>query len=234
MSRIAESHRGVSPRCLSAPCVRRIGISLGPLDCPSTPAGASVDLTVMTVDPRNALALLKDTFDRIASDLSMLTDRPIDIEGATYERWVERPAGAELVHICFRFSVETAGEAQHGGFLAPLPLAVALAGYLMMSSDQQVVDMLACSEPSQPVKEAMIEIGNFVASAVESALRTLALPCERVVFEGCQGVRADVRPRLEYVEGDALAVGRCMMGLASFEAAETVLMLPEPTLLAVA
>ena len=44
------------------------------------------------------------------------------------------------------------------------------------------------------------------AVALDMAKRGLGAKCERVIFEGCQGVRADVRPTLEYEDGRAETV----------------------------
>lgn len=173
-----------------------------------------------------AFQIVREIFDRVASDLSMLADRDIDVGNITYEERTDRPAGAGTVHIAYRFGVMTGGdEVQHGAMLIPLEESIALAGYLMMASDSQVAAMRESGEVDHAVKEAILEVGNFVAAASDSAMRSVGARCERVVFEGCQGVRADVRPALQYEEGDTLGVGRAQVTVAG-TGAELALIIP--------
>ncbi|MEL6432093.1 MAG: hypothetical protein AAFU73_09855 [Planctomycetota bacterium] len=174
-----------------------------------------------------ASEVVRQIFDRVASDLSMLADRDITVGEVTYEERSDRAVGQGTVHIAYRFGVRTGGDAvEHGVLLVPLSESIALAGYLMMAPDDQVAEMRGKDEVEASVREAMLEVGNFVAAAAEAALRGLGAKCERVIFEGCQGVRADVRPTLEYEDGQPLAVGRSTFAVAGEPAAEVIVMLP--------
>lgn len=175
-----------------------------------------------------ASQILNEIFERVASDLSMLADRDIEIHSMDYEERDNRPAGEGVVHISFRFGIHTGtGEVHHGAMIVPLGESIALAGYLMMLTDEQVGQMREAGAVDQSTKEALIEVGNFVASASDSSLRALGARCDRVIFEGCQGVHADVRPRLEYEEGAALSVGRARVSIAGMPPVECVTMLPK-------
>lgn len=174
-----------------------------------------------------ASKVLQDVFERVASDLSMLADRDIEVHSVEYEERDDRAAGPGVVHISFRFGVHAGGEeVHHGALIIPLPESIALAGYLMMSPDEQVIAMRESGEVDLSIKEALIEVGNFVASAGDAALRSARAKCDRVIFEGCQGVRADVRPMLEYQEGAPLSVARAMVSVAGQPPVECVLMIP--------
>ena len=74
--------------------------------------------------------------------------------------------------------------------------------------------------------DAMLELGNFVASAVAAAAGDLAAPTGQVRSEGCQGVRPGVRPALVYTEGAPLLVARARMRLHAFDEFEAWLVLP--------
>lgn len=213
--------QGVAEAAVRAP------IPSGP---PPPPAD---DPKVMPSITNAAQRVLHEIFERVASDLSMLADRDIEVLSVDYEERTDRVAGPGRVHISFRFGVLAGGsEVHHGAMIVPLPEAIALAGYLMMSPDDQVAAMREAGTVDLPVKEALVEVGNFVASASDAALRAIGSRCDRVIFEGCQGVRADVRPRLDYEEGAPLSVGRALISVAGLTPAECVVMIPKKGYLA--
>lgn len=179
-----------------------------------------------------ASQVVHEVFDRVASDLSMLADRDIDVLQIDYEERSDRPAGAGVVHISYRFGIMVGGDSiHHGALIVPLAESISLAGYLMMAPDAQVEAMRCSGELDHVMKEAMLEVGNFVAAASDAALRSVGARCDRVIFEGCQGVHANVRPTLEYEEGASLSVGRARISVAGSEPVECVVMLPmEPYL----
>src|SRR5439155_229332 len=72
----------------------------------------------------------------------------------------------------------------------------------------------------------MLGRGNMIGSATGTALAELGLARWSVRSEGCQGVRAGVRPALSYVEGSELVVGRITTRLDPFPACQLVLILP--------
>ena len=184
---------------------------------------------------QSASQFIAEIFDRVASDLAMLSDREFEIQGVQYEERVDRPAGPGAIHIAFRFGIlDITGEVVHGAMLIPLSEAVALAAYLMMQPDSAVAELRAITEIDHSMKEAMLEVGNFVAAAGEAALRAVGSRAQSVIFEGCQGVRADVRPSLEYEEGSPLAVGRALAKIAGGGPVELVVMVPRADVLAAA
>lgn len=157
----------------------------------------------------------------------MLADREIEFTEVEFEERSDRPVGEDVVHISFRFGIRTGGDRSHQGtLLVPLPDSIALASYLMMASDEQVAELREVLEPDHAVKEAMLEVGNFVAAASDAAMRTVGVCYDRVSFDGCQGVRAGVRPRLEYEEGAPLAVGRAQMRIDGKNPAKVLAVLP--------
>jgi hypothetical protein len=130
------------------------------------------------------------------------------------------------VHVSFRFGAEEGERLHHGALLVPLPDAITLASFLMMLPDNTVRERRQRTSLDDSLKDAMFEIGNFVSGAVDAALRALESPISRVRFEGCQGVRPDVRPALVYTEGDPLIVARATVSVAQFEPTEMIVMIP--------
>lgn len=190
------------------------------------------------MDPKTNVAaqVLQSVFKRVASDLSMIVERDIEVESIAYEEREDRAAGPSVVHIAFRFGVRVSGGVvHHGALLVPLREAVAVAGYLMMAPEDQVAAMCESGEVDIAVKKALVEVGAFVAAAGDAALRTAGVACDSVFFEGCQGVRADVPPSLQYEEGAPLSTSRAMVSIAGQQPVECLLMLPrEDYLLAAA
>lgn len=174
-----------------------------------------------------SLRTVEEIFERITSDLSMLADREIEVRALAVERCTARPAGQGRVHVSFRFGVEEGERLHHGTLLVPLPDAITLAAFLMMLPDAAVRERRGRASLDDALKGAMLEIGNFVGGAVDAALRALDLPVSRVRFEGCQGVRPDVRPALVYTEGEPLLVGRAQVAIGDFEPSELLVLLPE-------
>ena len=186
----------------------------------------------MSTLAHNATLFVNEIFDRVASDLAMLSDRDFVIQSVNYEERDDRPVGPDLIHISFRFGVvDITGEVYHGAMLLPLPEAVSLAAYLMMQPDAAVAELRTTTELDHSIKEAMLEVGNFVAAAGEAALRAINSRAQGVIFEGCQGVRADVRPALDYEEGTSLAVGRAQAIVAGEGPVELLVMMPSADVL---
>jgi len=176
-----------------------------------------------TTSQNEELQLACGILDRMSTDLSMIIDRELHIEGVQVERRNLRPVGGSQVHISFRFDVEQDGETRQGCFLVPLPEAVSLAGFMMMRSDEEVARERTRTELDRPFKEALLEVGKFLAGACDAVLRrydAITRPA------GCQGVRADVRPALDYHDGDPLLVARARARLHEFESFELLLILP--------
>ncbi|MEZ6013557.1 MAG: hypothetical protein R3F49_00455 [Planctomycetota bacterium] len=178
------------------------------------------------VDPVQ-LQAIEEIFERITSDLSMLADREIGVKELVVERHTARPAGAGKIHISFRFGAEEGEQIHHGTLLIPLPDSITLASFLMMLPDDTVRERRGWATLDDSLKDAMLEIGNFVGGAVDAALRALETSVSRVRFEGCQGVRAGVRPALVYREGAPLLVGRAKVTIGSYEPTEMVVIIPD-------
>jgi hypothetical protein len=163
---------------------------------------------------------------RMATDLSVIVDRDFVVEGTRVERSLQRPAGEALVHISFKLGIEVAGEARQGCLLVPLPQALTLAAFMMMLPDEAVAQERQRTELDGPFKEALLQVGKFLAGACDSVLRQ-TLPVESAArSDGCQGVRANVRPALFHREGDALLVARATARVHDFEPFELILTLP--------
>lgn len=163
---------------------------------------------------------------RVAADLSMITDRPFAIESVRVERVNVRPAGAGVVHISFKLATQRGSDIRHGAMIVPFEHAVSLGSWLLMMNDEDVARRKAAQTLDQTTKDALQEIGNFVASACDAALRSLGVEDVRVRSEGCQGVRAGVRPAFHYAEGSELVVGRARATLGTSAPFEIITMLP--------
>lgn len=170
--------------------------------------------------------LVEEAFRRIAGDLGMIADRPIEVGAVSVELATTRAAGRGAVHIAFKLGLQHEGRILHGALLVPLPDAITLGGYLMMLPDDGVAARRSLTRLDPGLKDALMEVGNFVGGATDAAVRGLGLAGIRVCSEGCQGVRADVRPAFEHVEGDELLVGRSQVRLHTWPPFEAVLMLP--------
>jgi len=180
------------------------------------------------IDVLNDLELARGLFGRMAADLSMILDREIEVQDFRAERTARRVAGEGLVHISFKLGIQVQERSHQGCLLVPLPEAMALAGYMMMLPDDVVAQERARSELEAPFKEALLEIGKFLAGACDTVLRRTLTEHRSTHADGCQGVRADVRPALAYREGDELIVARARARIHEYEPFEMILMLPAP------
>ena len=176
--------------------------------------------------PFDERELAESILARMAADVSMIVDREISIEGVQVERHTQRPAGKGRVHISFKLSFELDGEVWQGCLLVPLPDAITLAAYMMMLPDESVRGERERTELDGPFKEALLEVGKFLAGACDSVLRRALSEGCSTRSEGCQGVRADVRPALAYREGQPLLVARARARVHDFEPFEVILVLP--------
>jgi hypothetical protein len=178
------------------------------------------------ISPSSQTQCLEEMLQRIAGDLSMIADREYRLDSVASAVTEARPAGASRVHIAFRFGVVVDDARHHGCLLVPLPDAIGLACSLMMVPDDVLAASRGQTKLDEPTKDALLEVGNFVSGAAAAALEVLGKPGMQVVFEGCQGVKPDVRPALIYREGDALLVARAQATLGDFEPGDVILMLP--------
>jgi len=168
---------------------------------------------------------VEEVFQRVAGDLSMIADRELEILEVSMDILDHRAAGADSIHISFRLTFEMDSGTYHGCLLVPLAEAVTLAGSLMMLGDDMIEANRASDSIDDSIKDAVLEVGNFVGGATDAAFRALDLTA-RINFNGCQGVRADVRPALTYTEGQEMITGRAKVAVAGFGEAEILLLLP--------
>jgi len=171
--------------------------------------------------------LVQCVLARIATDLGLILDRELELDGFVLEHVRARPAGKGQVHISFKLGIDAGDEEEQGCLLVPLPEAITLAGYLMMKEDDEVARERTRQDLDGPYKEAMLELAKVLAACCQSVLER-ALPDRAVRSAGCQGVRPGVRPALTYREGDRLLVARVRARLAAFEPREWILVLPDP------
>ena len=175
--------------------------------------------------------LVEAVFRKIGADLEAILDHEISFEEVRYDRLQRRVAGEGRVHISFKLGIDADGERQHGCVLIPLPDAISMACLLMMLPDQMVAESRDLDGPDEAMKEALLEVGNFVAGATDVVLREWMPEGVAVRFEGCQGVRADVRPAFPYEEGSELIVGWVQARIDTFPPFEMILMLPRLSIL---
>lgn len=171
--------------------------------------------------------LIDELFQRIGSDISMITDRELVVGTSTVEKVTERPAGKGRVHISFRLGFEQEGEVYHGALLLPLPDAISLSCYLMMIPDDGVKSKRSLKDIDDSIKDAMLEVGNFIGGAADAAMREAIGVPAKVRSEGCQGVKSNVRPAMIYNEGDPLIVGRAKATIHEYSEFDIMIMLPE-------
>lgn len=170
--------------------------------------------------------LLDEVFRVIGTDLEAIFDREVAIDDFHFRRCRRRAAGKDDIHISFRLAFELRGERRYGCVLVPLPDALALGGMLMMLPDEALAALRDMRRPDASMKEALLEIGGFFAGAIDVALHAWMPEGVQVYCEGCQGVRADVRPAFPYDEGDELLVGWAGVRMESQPDFEMIVMLP--------
>ncbi len=169
---------------------------------------------------------VSESLHRVAADVSMLIDKAFAVHQVAVEREDKRPVASGGVHISFKIAVQRGQVITHGAILVPFPEAVSLACWLQMLPDEEVRRRASGTTLDQTMKDGLLEIGNFIAGALATALRTVGVADARVVSEGCQGVRPGVRPALKYVEGAPLTVGRGSTQLANGTPFDMIAILP--------
>ena len=156
----------------------------------------------------------------------MIADREMEVSGVETEVMDHRPAGKSKIHISFRLGFMQGEDLLHGCMLLPLAEAITLACSLMMIPENVIAQTRKQNTMDATTKDAMLEVGNFICGATDAAFRALGADI-KVVFEGCQGVRPDVRPAMIYAEGVDLIVGYADIAQGGFGNAMHVLMMPK-------
>lgn len=173
------------------------------------------------------LVLVQQILKRISGNLGTLIDREIWFGSVQAESATTRAVGTGQIHISFKLAFDhEAGERHHGSILVPLPDAIAMAAYLMMLPDPAVEEARGQTQLDREMKDAILELGNFVGGAVNEVLQSRGAKELTARSEGCQGVRPDVPPNFVYTEGSELIVGRTTARVAEYPEFELVLMLP--------
>ena len=171
-------------------------------------------------------SLVEEALSRIVGDLSMVADRELTIGSAEVSMTDRRLVGDDVVHVSFRLGVVHGATRSQGALILPLPAALALAGYLLMMSDEAVEARMGWSAPDSVLKEAMREMNQFIRASVESAVGALGFEDVELHADGCQGVRANVRPALDYTDGDPLVTAWAEARLHDLAPFRMGLMLP--------
>ncbi|TAJ02397.1 MAG: hypothetical protein EPO68_18200 [Planctomycetota bacterium] len=185
----------------------------------ATPSGTQVDQEL-------AAAL----FARLAEDLAVVIDRPFAIHSVEVARRREKPVRADGIHLSFRVCVQRNGRAHHGCVLVPLADAVALAAYLLMAPDDVVKTRRLEQQLDRATKDALLEVGNFIAGSAETALRAVLSPDCKASAEGCQGVAAGAKPAFVYADGVELLVATARAQIHTWPAFELCFALPSAAL----
>ncbi len=170
--------------------------------------------------------VLERIVQRILSELEAVLDQEIRLDEIRCIRARERLSGEGGVQVSFKLGIELLDERLHGAFLVPLSDALAMAAYLLLLPRGVVEQVRRAQAPDASLKEALLELGGFVALATDAALRAVLPVAVSVTSEGCQGVRSGVRPSFPYREGDELWAARLSARLAKFPPFSACLMIP--------
>lgn len=170
--------------------------------------------------------LMAGIFRRIGRAATSVSDQPLSCGEPLVERRRRRVAGADVIHISFKFSIESRTTTTQGCLLIPLADALSMASAYMMLPLDEVSDSRFLDAPDPVMKEALLQLSELIAGAIDRELRGAVQDGARARSLGCQGVRADVRPAFEYTEGADLIVGRSETRFGEFEQFEMIAMLP--------
>jgi hypothetical protein len=172
------------------------------------------------------LKLVKEVFGEISKDMGRMLEHGLAFRDVCCKRVDKRPVGRDQVHVAFRFSVEVPGMRRVGCFLMPLPDATVCASYLLAFNEEAVAQARGTEEPESTMKESMLLLGQILSTSVERVIKRRDSGVLHVKFDGCQGVRADVRPAFALGARDELIVGSAAAKIGSFGAFRPILMLP--------
>lgn len=170
--------------------------------------------------------VLREIFERVAADLAMIADREVVFQDVITRRQDHKAIGPELIHIAFNLGFHVEGQVLHGCLMVPLPDAIALARFLLMDDEDQVRSWRETIDLDLPTKDALLEIGNFVAGSLDGAARSQWGGAVSVSAEGCQGVRPNLAPAFAYQPGAELLVGEARVKVHTFPTRTAILMLP--------
>ncbi len=172
------------------------------------------------------LDLVQDLLASIASDLEQVIARKILFDDLKVERANARAVGRDRTHVSFKLAFRVHDRVLHGCVLLPLPDAIGLACLLMMVPVETVAARRELHAPDDMMKDAMLEIGNVMGASIDGVIRKRFPEGYAACSEGCQGVRANVRPAFHHEEKDELIVGRGRASLEPFPHFDLIVMLP--------
>ncbi len=170
--------------------------------------------------------LLERIVQRILSELEAVLDQEIAQSDIRCLRACERLSGEGGIQVSFKLGIELRGKRLHGAFLVPLSDALAMAAHLLLLPREVVEHVRRVQAPDETLKEALLELGGFIALAADAALHAVLPVGISVTSEGCQGVRDGVRPSFPYREGDELWVARVVARVADSPPFVACLMIP--------
>jgi len=101
-----------------------------------------------------------------------------------------------------------------------------MASLLLMRSEEEIAERRGLQHLDAAQKDALLEIGSLIGASLNTAVAELGLAGWSARSEGCQGVRAGVRPAFPYEEGSELIAGRAAGRIAGFPDFELLLLLP--------
>lgn len=192
----------------------------------STTHQQSPQAPTAAVDLARERTRIEEVLRRILSDLAMITDRDLALEGIAVETAPEPLALEGGVHIAFKLALRCGGVVRRGCLQVPLPDAISIACYLMMVTDEGVSAKRGLETLDETLKDSLLEVGNFVAGAAGGALRDTLREDTEVRTEGCQGLRSGASPALAGPPGQAFVVGRARATLQGFPTFSLLLQLP--------
>lgn len=180
--------------------------------------------------PPTDAVMIASISKRVSTDISLMIGQDLRLENPRIVRTHTRAVGTGQVHISFKLSIRPPGGIKkYGTLLMPLPEAMTMASLLLMIPKELVASRRKDQAPDGNAKDAMLEIGNMIGGATNTALAELGLTGWSARSEGCQGVRADVPPAFLYEDGQELVVTRFRSQIEPFPNFEIILMLPSFT-----
>ncbi|MFT7669615.1 MAG: hypothetical protein ACI8X5_002320 [Planctomycetota bacterium] len=181
----------------------------------------------MSSDNTAISVLTKELFGSIAENIAILVGQRMDIGEIQNDVVPGRIAGKGGVHISFRLGLAKGENRGHGCLLMPLPEAIALASYLLMIPDSVIAGSRKETDIDEEMKDAMLELANFVGGAVDEAYRETGAEGISVRSLGCQGVREDTPPFFPHEEGVDLIVGKASAKISEYPEFEILIMVPK-------
>lgn len=172
-------------------------------------------------------SLAELAFEQIARDISLLSNREVEVEGVDVERTEVRPRAEDEIHLSFKVAFLHEGDVRLGCLFVPLQEAITLACLLLLKPTEEIVKLRDQEDLEQGLKDAMLEIGNMVGGALDNALRWFLPTGYQLRAASCQGVRRTMPPWLDNPEGTTYLVARTRARVDAFDWREWSLVIPD-------